>query len=412
MSGVRATTRYVGRQAIFDRRQRVVGYELLHRSGDENRAAIHDGTLATSEALVGALIDIDIDRILGPHPGFVNMPRELLVSGRALALPPDRMVIEVLEDVEADDEVVAALEELRDAGYRIALDDYVDLAHQRELLALVDIVKLDVGALGTAAAADLVPRLREHDIQLLAEKVETHDDFRHLRVLGFEYFQGYYLARPDIIRGKRMAQRSVNGVRLLAQLSDDEVGFSEVADSIALDAGLSFRLLRLLNSPFYGRRKRVESVHDGLVMIGQDRMRHWVAMIVLGSMTDKPPVLVELGLIRARHAESLARASGLADPRAAFTVGLFSIIDALTDQPMEALLAQVPLRDDVVQAVLHHAGELGRILAVAIAQERFDIAALDDLAIDPDTVSDTYAEAVAWADEYASAMAGTDSRPR
>ena len=390
---------FVGRQPIFDGQNNIYGYEVLFRSSEANVARISNESMATSQVLVTTLIDMDVERILHDKIGFVNLGRNFLVDGLAHALPPEKVVIEVLEDIEPDQEVCDALSKLRDGGYSIALDDYVGAPNQVALLDWADIVKVDVPGVGTADLEGVMIALRGHNVRLLAEKVETQAEYRALKAMGFDYFQGYYLAKPEVIRGRRIAAKKMDSIRLLAQLSDANVTFSELADSITRDAGLSFRMLRLLNSPFYGMRHKVESIHECLVMLGLDQVRRWVSMVVMASMSDKPPALVTLGLVRAKVAEGLAAATGKVDERKAFTVGLFSILDAMVDRPLAEVLQSAPLADDLTAALLDRFGPLGNILTAVLAHERGEWASIDDLGVDAQTLNRIYFEAVEWAEQ-------------
>lgn len=389
---------FVGRQPIFDRDWNVAAYEVLYRNGPENRADFSNPSAATSQVLVGTFIDIDIDRILGSHTGFINMSRDFLIDRYALAFPPDRMVVEVLEDVEVDDEVIAALTELSENGYRIALDDFVFNANQEALLPLADIVKVDVMALGIDNMKQVYDDLSRWKVTLLAEKVETYSEYMRLHHIGFDLFQGYFLAKPEVVRGRKVSSQKHSTLQLLSQLNDDDVSFDELADSISRDVSLSYRLLKLLNSSFYGLPKEVDSVHQGLVLLGLDQIARWVMLIALASLGDKPPELMKTGLVRARMAELLGRSFSDLDQRRAFTVGLFSILDALLDRPLSEVLEKIPLSEEANRALVEHEGDLGRILEAVEGYERGDWEAVEKQQIDSTEICIAYIEAVEWAD--------------
>ena len=395
---------FVGRQPIFDRDWSLYAYEVLYRSGSDNRAQFTNASAATSQVLVGTFIDIDIEKILGPNTGFVNMSREFLVDRFALAFPPDRMVVEVLEDVELDDEVLAVLTELSEGGYRIALDDFVFADHQEALLPLVDIVKVDIAAIGIDAAPAAFERLSKWDVELLAEKVETYDEFWVLHRLGFDYFQGYFLAKPEVIKGRKVSGEKASTMQLLSQLNDENASFDDLADSISRDVSLSYRLLKLLNSSFYGLPKEVDSVHQGLVLLGLDQITRWVMLIALASIGDKPPELMKTGLVRARMSELLGQAAAGVDQRRSFTVGLFSVLDALLDKPMQEVLEKVPLNDEATSALLNREGDLGRILKTVEDYERGDWTSVEHQEFAPEAVSRAYLDAIEWADSIASQL--------
>jgi EAL and modified HD-GYP domain-containing signal transduction protein len=397
---------YVGRQPIFDRNMRLFAYELLYRSSTTNAAGTFDPTVATSSVLVSSLVDIDVSRILGPHLGFVNMSREFLLGDLSYVMPPDKLVIEVLEDVELDGPVLAALRKLSSLGYLIALDDYVCAANQEELLPLVDIVKVDVAAVGIDAIPEIIPRLRSWGVDLLAEKVETHEEFRLLDQMGFHYFQGYFLARPEVMTGSRVESQIATATDLVAKLGEEDVDFDTLADRISLDVGLSYKLLRLLNSSFYGLPTRVSSIHHGLVLLGLEQIARWILLIAMASAGDKPTELLKMGLVRGRMAENLARNNRDVSPTSAFSVGLFSVLDAVLDQPMDQVLSTMPLDDDATLALLAWAGPLGKLLATVERYERGDWAGVDAQGYEPPAVLSANIEALEWADRAAAELAG------
>jgi EAL and modified HD-GYP domain-containing signal transduction protein len=399
---------YVGRQPIFDRNRRLFGYELLYRASPANEAGTFEASMATSSVMVGALIDFDIQRILGPHLGFVNMSREFLLGDLALAVPPERLVVEVLEDVELDGEVLAALTKLSSLGYLIALDDYVCAAHQEALLPLADIVKIDIAVTGIDAIPGIQRDLAPWGVDLLAEKVETHEEFRRLHELGFQYFQGYFLARPEVVPGTRINSEVTAATQLVARMGEPGASFDELAELIARDVGLSYKLLKVLNSSFYGLTT-VSSTRQGLVMLGVDQISRWILLIAMSSAGDKPAELTKMGLLRGRMAENLAAHVPGVDGRSAFTVGMFSVLDAILGQPMEEVVTAVALNEEVSRALLHREGPLGRLLATVEHHERGDWSSVDAQGHERLAVLEASLEAIEWTDRAASQLVTEDA---
>lgn len=374
---------FLGRQPIFDRDRQVTAYELLYRHSGQTEAAQRDDRYATSVVMVDALMSFGLDRLVGSQRAFLNMDTASLVAELPLSLPPQRVVIEVLESVAPEPDVLAALRHLRERGYRIALDDVVYQSALDPLLELADIVKVDLPAIPADQLPGQVAELRRFGVELLAEKVETQAQFERTQGLGFTLFQGYWLARPKTFSGSRGPADRGALLQLAARLQDPALETRELYDLVRHNAGLSHRLLRYINSATFYLTRRIDSVRQAVVLLGQRQIRQ-VASLLLLDEGDTPPLeLLRLTLVRARLCEQIARARKL-DPDAAFTVGLFSTADLLLDQPLAKVLGELPLSSAAVQAILHRSGDIGRVLDAVIEYEngRFDhpsIAALTGL---------------------------------
>jgi len=259
---------FVGRQPIYDRRLDCYAYELLYRAGDVAQAGVGDGNQATSQVVYNAFLEIGLDKLVGPRMAFINVTRDFLLSDYTAVIPPHRAVLEILEDVEIDDRLIQAVRRLRARGYQIALDDFIYHPHMQPLVELADIIKIDLMRLDDAQLAQYVKRLRCYPLQLLAEKVETREQFRRCSALGFEYFQGYFLCRPEVVKGRQMAPNQVATLRLLARLQDPSVELRELAEIIGHDLSLAYRMLRVINSAEAFLSRKVESVSQAVVMLG------------------------------------------------------------------------------------------------------------------------------------------------
>ncbi|MFZ5491292.1 MAG: EAL and HDOD domain-containing protein [Pseudomonadota bacterium] len=372
---------FLGRQPIFDRDRQVTAYELLYRHSGQTEAAQRDDRYATSVVMVDALMSIGLDRLVGSQRAFLNMDTASLVAELPLSLPPQRVVIEVLETVAPEPDVLAALRHLRERGYRIALDDVVYQPALDPLLELADIVKVDLPAVPADQLPGQVAELRRFGVQLLAEKVETRAQFERTQSLGFTLFQGYWLARPKTLSGSRGPAERGATLQLAARLQDPTLETRELYDLVRHNAGLSHRLLRYINSATFYLTRRIDSLRQAVVLLGQRQIRQIASLLLLDDGDTPPLELLRLTLVRARLCEQLARARKL-DPDTAFTVGLFSTADLLLDQPLAKVLADLPLSQAVTRAILLHEGGLGRLLEAVVAYEngRFDHPAIADLA--------------------------------
>ncbi len=375
------TSIFVARQPIYDRQLDVYAYELLFRSNESNQASVRDGDQATSEVLVNSIIDIGLDNIVGPRPAFINMTRGFLTGALPLPLMNEHVVLEVLETLSPDDELIAGLKALAASGYQIALDDFVFRSELRPLLEIAHIVKLDVPALGPDGVSAHVVLLRDYAVKLLAEKVETQDDLARCQALGFDYFQGYFFCQPEIVTGKRPEGNRLVVLELLAKLQDPLTEAVELEKLIARDASLAYRLLRYINSAFYGLRSTVRSIKHALNLLGPAVTRQWASLILMVRLADgKPRELLVTGMIRAKMCELI----GSTDPESTadqyFTIGLFSILDALMDMPLAIVLDALPLTAEAKSALSDHSGLLGNTLQNVLDYERGHSDRLNDAA--------------------------------
>ena len=272
---------YVARQPIFDRHTRLAGYELLFRSGDEQaRAVIADHDDATSSVVLNTLTELTLERVVGPHPAWINVTRAFILDGLVDALPAKRTTLEVLEGQEIDDELAAALARLRDRGYKIALDDFTVQGPRAALLPLADIVKLDVMALGVHGAADEMRALRAFDVTTVAEKVESQEEFKLCKEEGFDLYQGYFFCKPEVLRAKAIGTNRLSLLQLLAALQNPDIELKRLEELIGHDVALSYRLLRYINSAFFGLRTRVDGIGRAIALLGLSNVKRWATMTV------------------------------------------------------------------------------------------------------------------------------------
>ena len=390
------STVFVGRQQIYDRNLDVAAYELLFRSDMQNRASIADGDVATSQLLINAVIEIGLENITFNRPTFVNFTKNFIVGKNEIPFDPDVIVIEVLETVEPDAEVVSALSRLRDQGFTIALDDYIDSDHRESLLDLADIIKLDLRGYDPGKLEQDVKRLKRMPLKLLAEKVETNDEFERCKDLGFDYFQGYFLSRPQTIEGKTIASNQLSILQLLVKLRDPKVTFDEVVDLVKQDVSLSLKLLRYVNSLAHGVRRQIDSVRQAAVRLGLQKICQIVTLIAMSGISEKPRPLLETALVRARMCEILGASKRPETAEICFTVGLFSSLDAFLDQPLKEILTELPITPEIREALLSHEGPMGRLLSCVIAFEQGNWEGVRKFGVEDATVQDAYLRALSW----------------
>ncbi len=397
---------FVGRQPIFDQRQNVYAYELLYRAGSTHNAFNHaDGDQASRHVIDRTMNVLSLDDLVGKHRAFINVPRAMLLDQTYMVLPKDRVVIELLENVEPDAQVVQAARQLKQAGYTLALDDFEFRADYRPLLDLADIVKVDFLAYNTRRRKKVMLQYGMGDIALLAEKVETQADFKEAVELGYTYFQGYFFCKPQIIRGREIPSYKTNYLLFLQELNRSPVDYDQLEAIIKREMSLSVRLLKYLNSAAIGIRHRISSIRHGLTLMGEGPLRKWASIVAMIAMADnKPMELMTTCLVRARFCEQMAALLQREDEQLdLFMLGLFSGADALMDRPMEEVLATMPLPADVTAALLGTESPLSVVYRLALAMERGNLTLVNmysvQLGIDAEQISAVYRQALHWTDE-------------
>jgi c-di-GMP phosphodiesterase len=395
-----ATLAFVGRQPIYNRRLEVIGYELLFRShGNAAHAGLPQPEQATAQVLLNTFVEIGLEAVVGPHKAFVNFSRGLLLSDSARALPPAQVVLEVLETVTVDDELRSAIRSLRQAGYQIALDDYIGQAHLRSLVRLVDIVKLDLPGCNGTQLAQLVTKLRKPNLKLLAEKVETQREFQTCLELGFDYFQGYFLRRPEVVQGNRAPAPRAPAVQLMQRLCHPDVGLGELERLIQNDVSLSYRLLRLANSALLPAQYTIGSIRQALQLVGLTRVTAWTGLLLLAQLSDKPQDVLHAAVLRAYMCQNLTTPVAPAWANTSFLVGLFSVLDVLLDRPMEEVAGSLALGPQVERALVAREGILGETLEIVIDYEQGRWNRLAGGGYDQPTIVKAYLDALAQAEE-------------
>jgi c-di-GMP-related signal transduction protein len=408
--------KFIARQPIFDPHRVVYGYELLFRSGTDNFFPNVNMDLACASTADNLFL-FGIERLTRGRRAFVNCSREFLVRDYAAILPKDRVVIEILENTEVDDEVLGACRRLKDAGFVIALDDFVDAAAWGAFVDLADCIKVDFLATPAESQFRFCREYGRRNIRMLAEKVETYADFERAREYGYSLFQGYFFCRPEIMTRHDVPAYKLNYLRVLQAANRRELDTREIARYIKAETSLSYRLLRYLNSPAFFLLGEVRSIPHALMMLGERGIRRWVSLVAIACMGEnKPQELLLLPLLRARFCELLAPLADMdADASDLFLMGLLSAIDAILDMKMEDVLGEITIRSEIRDALLGNQNEFRRIYDVALHYERasweeFGKAATL-LAIPQEIVAEAYIRAMEWAAAVLAGEEVTDGAP-
>jgi EAL and modified HD-GYP domain-containing signal transduction protein len=394
----------VVRHPIADARHVVVGYELRFGGSIDLGDPSMDAK-ATSALLVDAFGDIGLEILAGRHPAWVTIARNFLVEIGPPPVRPDRAVLQI-KAYQARDDLLTILQQLARSGYTIALDEYEGQTGGgvEELMTLCSIVKIDISKID---AADLPNVLRAPKMQgslLVATEVGDHAAFDRCRELGFTYFQGEYFAQPRLFKTRGVATAGLGSLRRLSELTSGDVSFEDLERIIASDIGLSLKLLRYVNSAFFALPRTVTSVREALNMLGVRTVRRWATVMVISSIPDVPDELVSLALRRAHMCEILAGSALPEERETLFTIGLFSVADALLDIPMAEVLDTLPFSDEIQAALLRREGPKGELLAAVTAYERGEFPTLTVPGPIP-SLAGAYRAALEWADEAGRAIA-------
>ncbi len=361
----------LARQPILDTSLKVVGYELLCRPLPEDTLAWQNehGDRATSEVMISAFNDIGIDLVTGGLPAFINFTSHWLHNPPIM--PANSLVAELLEYIPANEHNLAALRKLKKLRYRIALDDYQGDEEQTALFPLIDIVKVDIRRLPDLNQLPaLIDKYKHHNLQWLAEKVETREEYRLCREAGCTLFQGYFFSHPDNVYGKRLPDNQIAVLQLLQILNDPDSSIEDVAAILQTDPQLSYKLLQIVNSAAVGLAREVTSISRAIVLAGLDRLKAWANLIALGRLQDKPAVLREQAVVRALLCKALVFSWPDLDDETAFTIGLFSLLDAFLDRPLAEICERLRLPAELTSALTEHSGDYGFILATTISMEQ------------------------------------------
>jgi c-di-GMP-related signal transduction protein len=397
---------FLARQPIFDRQLQVYAYELLYRSSERNQYDSSDGTLASLQVLSTSLFSFGLQKVADGKGCFLNLDRDLLLSGCEWLMPAQHFILEVLETVPRDEAIITACLDLRSQGYRLALDDFEASMIHDPLLETADIVKVDFRRNSREQIEMLSRHLKYLPLTLLAEKVETQEEFEWARKLGFHYFQGYFFARPVMLRSKQIPGFKLNYLRILQEVYRSELNLERLTHLIKQEISLSHRLLRYVNSAAFNFRNRLHSIHDALVMLGENEIRKWVSLAALPCMaSDKPVELVVNSMVRARFCELLAGVMAMPRHREdLFLAGIFSHLDAMMGRPLEELLDEIVLPEPVRGALYQRPEEnnpIADVYALVLAYEAADWPLLEQRVskcrLTGPQVTEAYREAVDWA---------------
>lgn len=395
---------FLARQPVFDLRQNVFGYELLYRS---QQSAVYDGIdgdQATLSVIHNTFLLMGLENLTGGKKAFINFTRKLLETEVAHSLPTKGVVIEILEDIEPDETMVSVCAALKKAGYSLALDDFVLKHIGNPLLQFADIIKVDLRQTTMEESRTIVEHYAPQGIKLLAEKTETLEEFTAAKENGFIYFQGYFFSKPVIVSRKNIPSAKINHLRMIREINREDLDMRQLETIVKQDTSLTYKLMRYINSPFFGLRQSISSIQNALVLLGEREVRKWASLVLLTSLgQDKPAEVLVTSLGRAKFCEALAIEVGLKSKAPElFLVGMFSMIDVLIGRPLPELLEEMLLPQEVKDALLGQSNTYRDILDLVLSNEKGDweacAARAAKFSLDASKVPDLYLSAIQWAE--------------
>ncbi|AEA33565.1 EAL and HDOD domain-containing protein [Hippea maritima] len=395
----------IGRQAILDRNGKTFGYELLYRESlsSSTSASNIDGNTATSRVIINAFINLGMDKIAKQGKIFINFTKDLILDRVYEALPKDKIIIEVLEDVLAENEILESLKNAKKLGYTIALDDFVFLEHQKHLVELADIIKIDFLELSKKEIEDQIKLYTPYNLKLLAEKVETREDFEFALKLGFSYFQGFFFQKPTIQTKKDISPYQATIIKALKTINDPKSTLEDLISFISGDLYMHTKLLSLVNSPFFGLKSKVNSIKKAVSMLGEKKTKEWLNLLYVSKLAEnKPQELIILSTVRAKFASLLAKYFNT-DEEVSYILGLFSLIDSILDAPMEEVLKEFNYIDKKIkEALLGKENEYKKLLDFIKAYENGDFEAAQKIAkqtkLKNENINNYYFEAIEFSE--------------
>lgn len=396
---------FIARQPIYDKSIQLVGYELLYRAGDSDKAEFSDGDLASSEVILNSFVNVGIDGLVGSAEAFINITEAFILNESLTPMFENQVVLEILENIKPTKEVITGVKRLKEQGFKFALDDFKYSSEYNELLALVDYVKLDVIQLSTTEVIEQIKHLENFNVSLVAEKVETPELFSFCKELDFDYFQGFHFCKPQLVKKKHIPANKLVVMDVFKKLENPDFDFDELEKSVAQDAVLTFKLLRYVNSAAFAQRKEIESIREALILVGGATVKKWAMLILMTQMAEgKPQALLVTALVRARMCELVAISEGKGNEQM-FMIGLLSLLDALMDMDMIDLLDELTLSASIKYALLDYEGENGARLKNVILYEKGKWNDLLQYDVDAEQYSACYVDAVKWADSTIHSLA-------
>lgn len=394
---------YIARQPILDTNRNLFAYELLFRDGEDNCFPDISPDEATSRILTSSHLNFGLEQITGGALAFINFHTDTLLHRFPTSLNQDNVVIEVVETVDVSDELIEACKHIKNKGYTIALDDYDMEDKWQAIIPHVGLIKFDITTVELEHIVKVVPELKAKGIKLVAERIETQEEFDTFRSLGFDYFQGYFFAKPEIIKHRQLSSNKLSMLELLSVSAQPELDIDKLSQIIERDVGLTYMLLRFINNPTVNKRNQITSLRHALNYMGEEEVKKFIALLALANLSnDQPQELLQMSLVRAKFCELVSLAlKEQSNPPTGFLTGLLSLLDTLMQQTMPTLVNRVPISENVKDALCGGDNVLRDCLQIVKCFEMARWGAVKQLAakvnLKQALLHNFYNEAIKWA---------------
>lgn len=404
---------FVARQPIFDKDKNVYAYELLFRAGLKNAFSENmDGDKATSQVISSSFMSIGVEELVADKRIFINFTGNLLLDKTAELLPKEVLTVEVLENVDPTSDIVDAVKSLKEKGYVVALDDFIAKDLNHPLIPYTDIIKVDFMDTTPEERKKIVDLLKGHKIKFLAEKVETNEEFQDALKWGYSYFQGYFFQKPEVVQGKEITGNKLNYFRMIAKVNDKNFIIDEITDIIKQDVSLTYKLLKFLNSPFFGFRREINSIKLAVTLLGIQQTRKWASLMAMSALADdKPAELLYTSVIRGNFCETLGDSINMSDKKSElFLTGMLSVVDALMDKPMEEVVKDLPINIEVKNALVGEDNLYRKVFELVECYEKGSWEIMEEksekLKLDINNIPEIYKKSVSTAESMMQNMKG------
>ncbi len=391
---------FVARQPIFDRRQAVFGYELFYRSSPDSAFGDFDGDEVAAKVIVNSFMNIGIEPLTRSRRAFINFNKQLLDQGAALLFPSQSIAIEIVGKVEPDENTINACRNLKEQGYMMAIDDFTYADRNSPLIGFVDMAKVDLLHVGQEELEKIAEFLRAKKIKFIAKNIENKEQHLLAKELGCDMFQGFFFCKPEIIQSREIPEIKMHYLQLLREIYRTEMDYDRLERLIKQDVSLSYKLLKFINSVEFKLRFEIRSIRQAIALLGQKHLIRWASLVSLRSIgQDKPGELIITALTRARFCEELAGMSGKREIKDdLYLMGLFSLLDVFLGLPLETILYELPLAEDIIDALLGKENELSGFYRLTLAYERADWPRVEEmiflLGLSERVVAKSYLEAL------------------
>jgi len=392
------STAYIGRQPIYSPQLVVVGYELLFRNNDKNSAQIIDDMSATTEVMFNAFVEIGLEAIVGNSSAHFKISTDFLDSDLEIPFSPEKVILELLDHEEVENRHIVAIKKLVSEGFRFEVNS-CGTDPKPELLEYISIVSIDYTTGSKDSFISSITKLKKLSVLIKASKIETQEEFDFCKNLGIDLFQGYFLSKPKLISQGKIPNNQMAILQLLERLQDPEISTEELEELILRDVSFSYKILKYCNSASVAPSTPIDTISRAITFLGLTKIKQWVTILAVSSISDKPEVLMENALVRSRMCEILAPSMGISEVKGCATAGLFSVLDVLMDRPMEEILEKLPLSDIVRNTLLTYEGPIGEMLLSVVCYEQGNIAYAEFTDVTMDALKLAYIDAIAWEKE-------------